>query len=138
MKLSLIAPCGINCGICYAYLREKNKCSGCRIFNAKEPVSIARCKIKNCVLIKNGKVKFCYECADFPCESLKHLDKRYRTKYNMSEIENLLYIKKNGIQKFIKKEKIKWACPKCHGIICVHKKYCLNCGEKIISQYEYS
>lgn len=48
MEPTLIAPCGINCGICRAYLREKNKCPGCRLFNAQEPVSIARCKIKNC------------------------------------------------------------------------------------------
>ena len=30
MKSELIAPCGMNCGICYGYLREKNKCPGCR------------------------------------------------------------------------------------------------------------
>jgi len=29
-KSSLIAPCGIYCGVCYAHLREKNKCFGCR------------------------------------------------------------------------------------------------------------
>ena len=36
-----------------------------------------------------GKVQYCYECAEFPCRSLKHLDKRYRTNYRMSMIENL-------------------------------------------------
>jgi hypothetical protein len=130
MKLSLIAPCGMNCGICYAYLREKDKCPGCRLFNAKEPVSIARCKIKNCEIIQKGKVKYCFECDNFPCKNLKHLDKRYRTKYNMSEIENLEYIKKNGIRKFISNEKTRWACSKCGGTICVHKGYCYSCGKK--------
>jgi hypothetical protein len=130
MKLSLIAPCGMNCGICYAYLREKDKCPGCRLFNAKEPVSIARCKIKNCEIIQKGKVKYCFECDTFPCKNLKHLDKRYRTKYNMSEIENLEYIKKNGIRKFVSNEKTRWACSKCGGTICVHKGYCHSCGKK--------
>jgi len=130
MKLSLIAPCGMNCGICYAYLREKDKCPGCRLFNAKEPVSIARCKIKNCEIIQKGKVKYCFECANFPCKNLKHLDKRYRTKYNMSEIENLEYIKKNGIRKFVSNEKTRWACSECGGTICVHKGYCYSCGKK--------
>ncbi len=88
MKLSLIAPCGMNCGICYAYLREKDKCLGCMLFNAKEPVSIARCKIRNCEIIQKVKVKYCFECNNFPCKNLKQLDKRYRTKYNISEIEN--------------------------------------------------
>jgi len=130
MKLSLIAQCGMNCGICYAYLREKDKCPGCRLFNAKEPVSIARCKIRNCEIIQKGKIKYCFECDNFPCKNLKQLDKRYRTKYNMSEIENLEYIKKNGIRKFVSNEKNRWACSKCGGTICVHKGYCHSCGKK--------
>lgn len=130
MKISLIAPCGMNCGICYAYLREKDKCPGCRLFNAKEPVSIARCKIRNCEIVQKGKVKYCFECNNFPCKNLKHLDTRYRTKYNMSEIENLENIKKNCIRKFVSNEKIRWACSKCGGTICVHKGYCHSCGKK--------
>jgi len=40
----------------------------------------------------------------------------------MSEIENLEYIKGNGIKKFIKKELKRWVSKK--GILCVHdKKY---------------
>lgn len=129
MKSSLIAPCGMNCAICYAYLRQKNSCPGCRFFNAKEPVSIAWCKIRNCEFVKDNKVKFCFECDNFPCNNLKNLDKRYRTKYNMSEIENLEYIKKNGIRKFIGKEKEWWSCTECGGIINVHKGCCSKCGE---------
>ena len=130
MKSTLIAPCGMNCGICYAYLREKNKCPGCRFFDAKELVSIARCKIKTCEVIKNSNVKFCFECKDYSCKNLKKLDKRYRTKYGMSEIDNLEFIKKNGIRKFVKSERIKWSCPKCDGIINVHKGACSKCGSK--------
>lgn len=130
MKSSLIAPCGMNCGICYAYLREKNKCPGCRFFNTTKPISIARCKIKNCKYFKNSKIQFCFECDNFPCENLKHLDKRYRTKYRMSEISNLENIKKYGIRKFIKNEKKRWSCLKCGGIICVHKGCCYDCGKK--------
>ena len=130
MKSSLIAPCGMNCGICYAYLREKNKCPGCRLLKSEMPISIARCKIRNCENITKNKVKFCFECDNFPCKNLKHLDKRYRTKYHMSEIENLENIKKNGIRKFIKNEKIKWSCSKCSGTINVHKRICSKCGKK--------
>jgi hypothetical protein len=126
-KFSLIAPCGMDCGICLAFLRDKNKCPGCRLFNKQEPVSIARCKIKNCEVIQKGKVKFCFICESFPCYRLKHLDKRYRTKYKMSMIENLDNIKKFGIRKFIKSENKRWACPECGGTICVHRGYCLKC-----------
>jgi len=131
MNNLLIAPCGMNCSICYAYLREKNKCQGCRLFNKNEPVSIAKCKIKNCATFKRSKLKFCFKCKEFPCDKLKHLDKRYRTKYNMSMIENLGNIKKFGIRNFVKNEKMRWTCSKCGGTICVHKGYCYNCGKKI-------
>jgi hypothetical protein len=130
MKSSLIAPCGMNCGICMAYLREKKKCPGCRVFDKDEPVSIARCRIKNCANFKNSKLKFCFECEEFPCKNIKHLDKRYRTKYNMSMIENLDNIKKFGIREFVKNEKIRWACSRCGGTICVHRGYCYNCGKQ--------
>jgi len=131
--IDLIAPCGMNCSICMAYLRKKNKCPGCRKFNKKEPITIAKCKIKNCTTFKKSKLKFCFECEEFPCKNLKHLDKRYRTKYNMSMIENLGNIKKFGIKEFFKNEKIRWACSKCGGTINVHRGYCNNCGEKTTS-----
>jgi len=110
---SLIAPCGINCGVCLAHLREKNKCVGCNIADKNKPITRIRCKIKTCKVFQNGKAKFCFECNDFPCNNLKHLDTRYQTKYNMSQIENLENIKKLGIRKFIKNEEKRWTCPKC-------------------------
>ncbi len=131
IKLSLIAQCGMNCGICAAYFREKNKCPGCRLFDRDEPVSIVRCKIKNCEILKKRKFKFCFECKEFPCDKMKHLDKRYRTRYQMSMIENLKNIKNYGIRKFTKNEKVRWACPECGGTICVHKGYCYSCGTEI-------
>jgi len=50
------------------------------------------------------------------------MDKRYRTKYGMSEIENLEFIRENGIRKFTVMERTKWISSK--GIFCVHdRKY---------------
>lgn len=126
---SLIAPCGMNCSLCLGYQREKNHCKGCR--NEKEIMyktnGSAYCVIKKCEFLKKSKSGFCYDCDKFPCTRLKQLDKRYKTKYNMSMIENLENIKEKGISKFIKQENIKWECSKCHGLICVHREYCLNC-----------
>lgn len=124
----LITPCGMNCGVCYAFLREKNRCPGCRLLKKDIPVSIARCKIRNCGVMKNGGISFCHECKDFSCKDLQSLDKRYRAKYRMSQIENLEFIKKNGIRKFVKNEGERWRCEVCGGKICVHKAYCLVCG----------
>lgn len=125
----LIAPCGMNCGVCMAYLREKNHCPGCNYPDDNKAVSVLRCIIKNCETIK--KVKFCFKCEKYPCTRLKNLDKRYRTKYHMSMIENLENIKKLGIRQFVKNEQVRWRCPKCGGNICVHRGYCFDCGEKM-------
>jgi hypothetical protein len=129
-KYSIIAPCGMNCGICMAYLREKNKCPGCKGVDNTKPVTRVRCKIKNCTAFGNGNARFCFECGNFPCDKLKHLDKRYRTKYNMSMIENLEYIMDYGIRKFLKNEDVRWTCSRCAGTICVHKGICVECGGK--------
>ena len=128
--ISLIGQCGMNCGICVAYLREKNKCTGCRGSDTHKPVTRTKCKIKTCEVFKNGKTKYCFDCEKFPCSNLEHLDKRYRTKYNMSMIENLESIKELGIRQFVRNEKARWSCPECGGTICVHKGYCYSCGKK--------
>lgn len=127
MKTTLIAPCGMNCAICYAYLREKNKCPGCRGSDENKSVSCVRCRIKNCEKLTQSR-RFCFSCSSYPCARLKQLDKRYRTKYGMSMIENLENIRHTGIREFIKREKARWKCPDCGHLICVHRKNCDHCG----------
>ena len=129
-RISLVAPCGMNCGICMAYVRKKNRCLGCGAADTNKAVSVLRCKIKNCEVFQKGRVKFCFECDNFPCKNLRHLDKRYRTKYSMSMIENLENIRDYGIRSFLKNEDIRWACSKCGGTICVHDRFCVECGKK--------
>lgn len=128
-NILLIAPCGMNCSICLAYMRERNKCPGCRGSNINKPVTRAECKIKNCATFQKGELTYCYECENYPCDRMKHLDTRYRTRYRMSMIENLENIRKYGIRKFLENEKIRWICSKCGGTICVHKGYCYSCLE---------
>jgi len=125
MKLKLIAPCGMNCGICSGYLREKNKCHGCRGRGPGKPEYCKTCKMVTC---DKAKGKYCFSCDSYPCTRLKQLDKRYRTKYNMSMLENLENIRKLGIRKFVRNEKKRWAC-KCGGVINVHKGVCFECGK---------
>lgn len=132
IKTEFIAPCGMNCAICMGHLlKEKNKCPGCRGNNLNKPISCVKCVIMNCSFLKRTKLKYCSEkCEIFPCTRLKNLDKRYRTKYDMSMIENLKDIERFGISAFIKKEKEKWTCLECGGIICVHRGYCPKCGKE--------
>jgi hypothetical protein len=83
---------------------------------------------KKCDLLGKGIVRFCYECSDFPCQHLKTLDKRYRTFYHMSMIENLEFIRMYGIGEFLKKEAVKWHCSTCGGAICCHNGLCYKCN----------
>jgi len=130
VKSTMIAPCGMNCSLFIGYLREKNPCSGCNSRDELKPKHCLVCRIKNCELLEASKSKYCYKCEKFPCTRLKQLDKRYRTKYSMSMIENLENIQESGIRDFIKQEKVKWACSKCGAILCVHRENCIYCGQK--------
>lgn len=131
LNISLIAPCGMNCGICLGYLREKNKCMGCRKMDAYESSYGRKCIIRSCQILKTHKMKFCSDkCETYPCRRLKNLDKRYRTKYGMSMIENLEHIKQLGIREFMRNEKQRWTCSECGAAICVHRASCLGCGTK--------
>ena len=67
-KQELIAPCGMNCGICIGFFgytvngrKRKKICEGCRVRN------------KNCAFIKKQckkllkkEIEYCFECKDFP------------------------------------------------------------------------
>ena len=133
MREELIAPCGMDCNVCSGYLALKNDvkekgvripyCKGCRPRDKK----CAFLK-KRCELLLNKKVEFCYECEEFPCENLKHIDKRYRTLFRMSLIDNLKFIKEYGLAEFLERQKKKWQCPDCGEVICCHNGICFSCG----------
>lgn len=133
MKSELIAPCGMNCAVCSGYLALKYDvkskgirmpyCQGCRPRDKKCAFLKRRCE-----LLLDNKVKFCYECDNFPCERLRCIDRRYQTHFQTSLIENLESIRRNGLSEFLKKEEEKWQCPKCGETICCHNGICFNCS----------
>ena len=125
----LIAPCGMNCGVCSARLRAKNTCEGCRSQSALIPKYCTVCRIRNCEEIAASASGFCFECAGFPCTRLRQLDKRYRTRYGMSMIENLESIRDRGLDRFVDSERVRWTCSACGQLITVHKPSCIHCGE---------
>jgi len=126
--VNLIAPCGMNCGVCIGYLREKKPCGGCfKKDDKNKPKHCRSCIISNCELLAETVSGFCYECEKYSCTRLKRLDKRYRTKYGMSMIENLEYIKNTGLNNFLINEEKIWTCKVCGAGICVHRNFCLAC-----------
>jgi len=131
MRPELIAPCGMNCGICIAYFgyrldgnKRAKACIGCRPSGKKCAFIMKRCKY-----LPTKAVRFCFESGEFPCENLRKLDKRYRTKFRMSMLDNLEFIKKNGMEKFLNQQKEKYVCHECGGSICVHDGKCYSCLE---------
>lgn len=119
-----MAPCGLNCLLCYAYIREKRPCPGCRGEEGLKPEYCVTCKIKNCPKL----IDYCYNCDEFPCAKIKRLEKRYTAKYATSVIENLNMVKNMGAFQFMKIERARRACPGCGGLICVHQSACPACG----------
>ena len=63
-KNQLFSLCGLNCGLCPMLLG--NYCGGCGNGNQS-------CKIANCSL-EHGKIGYCYECRQYPCEKYQHID----------------------------------------------------------------
>lgn len=131
MNATMIAPCGMNCALCYAHLRVKNSCGGCRSKDdINMPAYCQRCIIRSCEARSESESDFCYVCESYPCKRLKALDKRYRTKYAMSMMDNLSVIKTKGMDAFLRQQSEHWTCQKCGGIICVHGGLCNTCESK--------
>lgn len=133
MEEQLIAPCGMNCGLCVSYLAMKNDINKEGFHRRYCPGCIPRGKHclfmkEQCDKVGKGQVRFCTECPDFPCKRLKTLDARYLLKYHMSMIENLGYIKDHGMEAFLQKEETLWKCEQCGGTICCHNGLCLHCN----------
>jgi len=128
-----IAPCGMNCALCSAFLARTHAipkargrithCLGCRIGNK-------RCAFlkKQCEKLLAGTVGYCYECEGFPCERLARIDRRYRRSYSTSLIENLEQIRDFGIDAFFWNQKKRFLCPNCKtDVVSVHNGKCYSC-----------
>jgi len=126
---SMIAPCGMDCALCIAYVRERKPCNGCEGPDEGKPRHCVECAIKLCP-IRSDEGRFCFECEVYPCNRLERLDKRYRANYGMSMIENLESIRESGLEAFVANEAVRWVCPKCGDVICVHRDVCLSCGRE--------
>lgn len=85
-----IPPCGIYCGICPNYIRDKNICLG-----ATEHCKKRKCKgIYICCIEKKG-YSHCYECSSFPCSRFKKFAESW-IKIGQDLIENQKQLKEYG------------------------------------------
>ncbi len=131
-RVELLAPCGMDCAVCSGYLafahgipRKRGAithCAGCRARNKQ----CAWLK-GNCAKLRNNRIRFCFECVDFPCARLAHLDARYRRDYGMSLIENLELIRDAGVQALIDRQQKRFGCARCGQLRSVHNRKCFAC-----------
>jgi Protein of unknown function (DUF3795) len=110
----MTAPCGLPCFDCAVHLADKDPelrarlakhlglppeqvgCPGCREVKGKCPILPMSCSVFPCAEKKG--VKFCYECADFPCDALHpYADQALRRPHNL-KVFNLCLIKKMGLE----------------------------------------
>jgi hypothetical protein len=125
---NMIAPCGMNCGICIGHLRDKRPCGACFRKDAKNKPEYCRsCNIVNCELLAETESGFCFDCEKYPCTRLKRLDHRYRSNYGMSMIENLEHISVAGLESFLREEEKRWLCKVCGSGLSVHRNFCPSC-----------
>jgi len=135
---ALIAPCGMNCALCWAYQAQqydlqkqgirRKYCPGC--IPRGEHCTHMR---ESCKTIGSGGVRFCYTCGQFPCARLRRLDSRYREKYHMSMIENLCHIRDHGMESFLRGQQRQWGCTTCgEHLLCCHNGLCLHCDLAVL------
>lgn len=124
---AMIAPCGMNCGVCIAFLRDKNRCSGCRSRDKSLPRHCSTCQISNCESLKKSASPFCFDCEKFPCARVRQLDARYIKNYRTSLIGNLREIQTNGLENFLINETERYICTNCHQVLSVHRDHCIYC-----------
>lgn len=91
-----VPACGVFCGGCPTYTRERKPCPGADI-------NIKRCE--GCTTFhlccKEKGITHCYECSDFPCKRFKSFSKRW-LKNGQDFIENQKMLKEVGVDQFLK------------------------------------
>lgn len=86
----LFSLCGLNCGLCPMLLG--NHCGGCG--NGNQSCKIARCSLTQ------GKIEYCYECGNYPCEHYQHIDEYDSFITHRKRKSDLEKAKRTGIEAY--------------------------------------
>ena len=123
-KWNLVAPCGLYCEECTAFLNEE--CRGCRSNEGLSKEYREYCKIYQCSSSKN--LKICLECEKFPCNLFDFFkaERLEDSSWFLDVWSNMKQIEQAGLANFLKK-KTNWlrkrkGCAEKRGI-----KYCDGC-----------
>lgn len=92
-----VPACGVFCGKCPLFIREKNPCLGAGV-NIKRCLN---CQTFHQCCVKQG-VTHCYQCKTFPCQKFKEFSRGWN-QYGQNFIENQQLLKKYGEVIFLEK-----------------------------------
>ncbi len=125
-RWNLVAPCGLYCGECTAFL--DGKCGGCRSNKGLSKEYRKYCKIYRCSSSKN--LKICLECKEFPCKLFDFFkaERLEESSWFLDVWSNMKQIKEMGLTDFLRKKE-NWLrkrkeCGEKRGI-----KYCEECEQ---------
>lgn len=90
-----IPACGIFCGGCPVFVRDRKPCPGAGI-NIERCL---RCKSFHLCCTEKG-ITHCYQCKKYPCRRLKDFATRW-LKYGQNILENQNLLKEKGNKEFL-------------------------------------
>jgi len=133
----LVAPCGLYCGACTAYLSTKGiraatgkakgpamECDGC-LGGGRLPAHAPKCAIRECAEAKT-KTRRCSECEEFPCSRITDFNNDGML-HHSEVLENLRQLRADGIKEWTKHEEDRWSCPKCRTKLSWYDAECPEC-----------
>mgnify|MGYP001766764783 CR=1 FL=1 len=93
-----------------------------------KPAYCVECVIRTCEELAGPGLTFCHACSRLPCRRLKDLDRRYRTRYGVSLMDNQARIRSIGARAFLVEDRARWTCTACGAHLCMHSPACPQCG----------
>ena len=91
-----VPACGVFCGGCPTYTRDKKPCLGAELNKEK----CEKCKTFHLCCVDKG-ITHCYQCEVFPCAKFKSFTKRW-LKYGQNFVTNQKLLKQVGEMEFLK------------------------------------
>ncbi|MFC1679284.1 DUF3795 domain-containing protein [Elusimicrobiota bacterium] len=113
----LVAPCGLDCGVCWLYLsrdsaeiwesviakgipKEVLPCDGCRSTGGGCPVIQGECATRECA--KEKGISSCAECGEFPCMKLAPVADKADSMPHNTKVFNLCVVQNQGVKELVR------------------------------------
>ena len=121
-----VGICGLFCGTYRAFPQE---CGGCLSDRVIGPCIECRHGFRKCA--KEHDVTWCWECVNFPCKLLDKFSREHIVNgicHHEHVIEDLQFMKKYSVEKWIEQQVKLHSCPNCGSLIVWYDKECHNCA----------